>query len=332
MLESFDQELMKFTTHFLLTVFLTASVGCATAANNQVSPSVADLGATSNSSNNQTSIPQKAAPDQVVKELYDLHQTGKSPLHSTKRALFEKYFSTDFVILIWTNGKDPNLINKLAIENDILYGAEALRGQIKNLNVGKAQVNGKKAVVSVTYVASDEGSQDFTQTLTYEMVEETGGWRISDVKCDEFYSGSLVNLIKSLKNTGKEFDEKAGETSKPPFIGKKWFVTAPGNSGAGTPQHYLTINSQNLLFCGFVQTNQASGEKVQEEVALGKFKTNFECNFKNEIGGNHFYQIKGNYIYELDANMKVTKSADCCKVGSDSDEECECKGEFVAEN
>jgi hypothetical protein len=125
-------------------------------------------------------------------------------------------------------------------------------------------------------------------------------------------AGSLVGVVTDLEKTSKEENAKLDEEFKdvkPPFVGKRWFVTDRAGSGSGTPQYYLKINENNYAFCGFVQTNQADGTVTEEEIALGKFRKAFDCNFKNELGGNHSYQIEGNYIYELDKNKKIIRSS-----------------------
>lgn len=326
---------MRFTKYFLMTIFLAVSVSCSAAVkdNQIVSPNVSDSGTAINSSNEENSTAQNNAPDAVVKELYKLHDADKSPLYEKKnRATVEKFFSKNFVNLIWTSGDEPNLMNKLAIEGDPLYGTSGT-GKVKNLSVGKAQINGDKATVTASFEKSEDGAKFEKNSAIYELVKDNSDWRISDIKIADFYSGSLIGLINNLKKTSEESKDSAPELTniKPPFVGTRWFVTEPGVSGSGTPRYYLKINSENYMFCGFVQTNQASGEETKEEVALGKFKKVFDCNFKNDLGGNHRYKVEGNNIYELNAKGQIQKSEDCCKAGSDS-EECECKGEFISGN
>jgi len=327
---------MKYTKHLLTIAFLTTSLSCANAASsdqtNATTPNASDSGASSGYSNNETSTQQKAAPDDVVKELYKLHDTDKSPLYTAKdRAAMEKYFSKDFVDLVWVGGEKPNLMNKLALDGDALYGSQMSAVKIKKLDVGKAQINGKNASVPVNYEATGEGQESEKGSLTYELVRENAGWRIANIKCEGFSTGSLIGLIKSLLETSEESNkelDKGSENVKPPFVGTRWFVTRPTSSGTGTPRYYLTINAENYMFCGFVQTNQADGMETKEEVALGKFKDKFNCVFKNESGGSHNYRIEGNYIYETNNNDQVIKSKACCKSGDDS-QECRCKGEFI---
>ena len=296
--------------------FVTASISCSTAANanqtNAISQNTAEPEPASSSSERTNSDSQIAAPDATVRELYKLHDADRSPLYKAKnRAEMEKFFSKDFVNLVWTNGSEPNLMNKIAIEGDALTGLDSL-SKVESENFGKAEITGNKASVPVTINALDEDGKKFKNTLNYELVKENSGWRVADIKYNGFYSDSLIDTIKNLQKTSKESDKELDEefrSDKPPFVGKRRFTTDKEGSGTGTPQFYLKINENNYAFCGFMQTNQASGEVTEEEIPLGKFKNKFDCNFKNELGGKHSYQIKGNFIYELDDNKKIIEGS-----------------------
>lgn len=327
---------MRYIKYTLTIVFLAFSISCTTAANgNQANANLPDgvsSAASSSASNDETSARQNTTPDAIVKELYKLHDADKSPLYKAKdRAAMEKYFAEDFVDLVWVGGKEPNLMNKLAVEGDALYGTSGV-GKAKNLNVGKPQINGDKAIVTADFETAEEDAKYEKKSAIYEMVKEKAGWRIADVKINGFYSGSLIETVKNLKKTGVESDKEIDAEFtiiKPPFVGTRSFVTDPAGSGIGTPRYYLTINAENYMFCGFEQTNQADGTETKEEIPLGRFKKIFECNFKDETGGKHKYKVEGNYIYELDKDNQVIKSEDCCPSGSESDKQCECKGAFT---
>lgn len=309
---------MKYTKYVLTLAFLAVSIGCSTAANgeqnNAGSQNSGDSGTASSDSGSGISESQTAAPDAVVKELYKLHDADKSPLYKAEnRAEMGKFFSKSFLDVIWvkTDKGEDNSMNKLAIEGDALYGISGL-GKAKNLNVDKAKINGDKATVTANFETSEDDGKYEKSSATYEMVKENSGWRIADIKIDGFYSGSLIGTVTNLEKTSKEENKKLDEEFKdvkPPFVGKRWFVTDRENSGSGTPQYYLKINENNYAFCGFVQTNQADGTVTEEEIPLGKFRKTFDCNFKNELGGKHSYQVEENYIYELDANKKIIQSS-----------------------
>jgi len=306
---------MKYTNYILTIAFLAFSISCSTTANgNQtsvLSQNAADSGTASSLANNETSEAQTAAPEAVVRELYKLHNADKSPLYKAKnRVEMEKFFAKDFVNLIWVGGSEPNLMNKLAIEGDVLTGIDSL-SQSEGENVGKAEINGSKATVPVTINAVDEEKKKYKNTLNYELVKESTGWRVADIKYDGFYSNSLIGTIKNMQAEGKKIDKEIDEefrSDKPPFVGKRWFTTDKEGSGTGTPQFYLKINENNYAFCGFMQTNQADGEVTQEEVPLGLFKNKFDCNF-TKIDEKHSYQVKGNFIYELDKNKKIIEDS-----------------------
>lgn len=307
---------MRFTRYFLTFAFLAITINCtnATEANqtNAVSQNVSDSGTAGNSEETATSEAQTAAPEATVKELIKLHNTDKSPLYKAKnRAEMEKFFSKDFVNLVWVGGKEPNLMNNLAIDADLLLGLDGL-SKSEGETIGKAEINGNKAIVPVTINVIDDNNEKSKNNLSYELVKENSGWRVSDIKDKKSNESMLVGTIKNLQKTSKEAEKELDEefrSDKPPFTGKRWFNTDKEASGIGTPQFYLKINENNYAFCGFVQTNQASGEVTEEEIPLGLFKNKFDCNFKNELGGKHSYQVKGNAIYELDKNKKIIEES-----------------------
>lgn len=304
---------MKFTKYILTAVFLAFSASCSTAADNNqsnaVSQNSAESGTASSISDKETSEAQTAAPDAVVKELLKLHKTDKSPLYRAKtRAEMEKFFSKDFVNLVWTGGSEPNLMNKLPIDGDLLLGLDPLSNS-EGETVGKARIDGDQATVPVTINVIDANDEKSKNLDNYELVKEKGGWRVSDVKHS---TGSLVGTIRNLQKTAKDSDKDLDEefrSDKVPFVGKRWFNTDKEGSGSGTPQYYLRITEDNYAFCGFVQTNQASGKVTEEELPLGKFRKTFDCNFKNDLGGKYSYQVEGNYIYELDKNDKIIEES-----------------------
>lgn len=309
---------------YLLAVLCIASASCAsqTGVNqtNASDPAIAsgfsDRGTTGN-----------AAPDEVVKALFKLHNADKSPLYKAKdRTEMEKYFSKDFVNLIWVGGNEPNLINKLAIEGDVLTGLDG-SSNFESHDVGKPRIDGDSATVPVTITASYEDKKKFQESVNYELIKESAGWRISDIKHDGNSVVALINNLKKLADEGAN-DEELTDV-KPPFVGTRWFATDPSANGTGTPRYYLKINENNYAFCGYVQTNQADGTDTKEEVPLGKFKKIFNCDFKEFPTPK--YKVEGNYIYQLDKNGQVARSENCCRAGDDP-ETCECKGEFVKIN
>lgn len=326
---------MKFAKYLLTIAYLAVSISCSTAANtNQTNAglqNISDSGTVINTADNENPETQTAAPDTVVKELLKLHKADKSPLYRAKtRAEMERFFAEDFVNLVWVGGNEPNLMNKLAIDSDLLMGLNGLSKSVGE-SIEKAKIDGNKATVPVTINVIDENGEKFKNLYDYELVKETGGWRVSDVKYNKSNGGSMVGTIKDLQKAAKESEkelDKEFENVKPPFVGTRWFVIEPGISGSGTPQYYLKINENNYAFCGFIQTNQADGTDTEEEVPLGRFKKIFNCNFnKDGMGVSRKFKVEGNYIYEVDKNNQVVKADECCLVGSDS-EKCECKSEF----
>lgn len=129
-----------------------------------------------------------AEPDEVVADLYKQHDADKSPFFQTaNRALVDKYFAQSTADLIWQDAID-SAGEVGALGADPLYNAQDT--DIKNFKIGKGEIKGKSATVTVTFTNFGE-----KQTLEFDLVQEKGNWKIENIKYDD--GSSLLQILKS---------------------------------------------------------------------------------------------------------------------------------------
>lgn len=178
---------MKITGILLLFAGLFLAAGCSTSKNESSSPSSettvrpTDPAPTTDSpapgaegSGAETDL-DKVSPDQVVKQLYDLHQKEKSPFFQTKnRPLLDRFFDKTLADLIWNDlNSDRDEVGVL--DFDVLYNAQD--AEIKKLSVGPASIEGEKAAVGVAF--ENYGRKE---NLTFSLTKRGDAWRISDIR------------------------------------------------------------------------------------------------------------------------------------------------------
>jgi hypothetical protein len=135
-----------------------------------------------------TTSPKSA--DALVAELYKAHDQKRGPFFQTKsRALLNKYFEKSLADMIWKDRVSSK--NEVGVlDGDPLYDAQDM--EIKNFAIGKAESEGAKAKVTVTF-------ENFGQkkTLVFMLGKGGTGWRINDI--DYGSEGTLRAWFKKGK-------------------------------------------------------------------------------------------------------------------------------------
>ena len=147
------------------------------------------LGASAATALAQSTTKQKS-PDALVAELYKAHDQKRGPFYQTKsRPLLYEYFEKSLADMIWKD-RVSSKGEVGVLDGDPLYDAQDM--EIKNFAIGKAEVDGAKAKVPVTF-------ENFGQkkTLTFMLGKGTTGWRINDI--DYGQEGTLRGWFKQGK-------------------------------------------------------------------------------------------------------------------------------------
>lgn len=135
----------------------------------------------------QTSAQKQMSPDALVADLYKVHNQKRGPFFQTRsRVLVNKYFEKSLADMIWKDRISAK--NEVGvIDGDPLYDAQDM--EIKNFAIGKAEYEGAKAKVPVTF-------ENFGQkkTLVFMLAKGTTGWRINDI--DYGQEGTLRGWFK----------------------------------------------------------------------------------------------------------------------------------------
>lgn len=127
------------------------------------------------------------SPRQLVVNLYAQHKT-RSPFFQTKsRALLDKFFDRTLAGLIWRDARSSGE-EVGALDGDPLFNAQDM--EIKNFVIGAATVGAQAAEVPVSF-------ENFgvKHKITFQIVAEPRGWRISNILYDE--GASLVDILRS---------------------------------------------------------------------------------------------------------------------------------------
>lgn len=128
----------------------------------------------------------KAAPEDLVKELYKAGQE-KSPFFQNKnRKLLDHYFAKELADLIWKDAQTPEG-EVGALDFDPLYNAQDT--EITKLVISKAKTKDGKTTVPVTFMNFDE-----KHSITFDLVQKDVVWKISDIDY-----GKGMTLLKQLK-------------------------------------------------------------------------------------------------------------------------------------
>jgi|GEM_PF-830740 len=151
------------------------------------SNSTPEISATPDSGSGKAPI---GSPEDLVADLYKAHDAQKSPFFQTKdRALVDKYFVKSLADLIWKDAVSSNANNEVGvIAGDPLYNAQDM--EIKNFSIGKGDVKGDSATVTVTFVNFDQ-----KQSVKFLLKNVNNAWKISDIAYNNI--DSLVNWFKA---------------------------------------------------------------------------------------------------------------------------------------
>ncbi len=128
--------------------------------------------------------------DALVADLYKAHDQKRGPFFQTKsRALLYKYFEKSLADMIWKD-RVSSKGEVGVLDGDPLYDAQDM--EIKNFAIGKAEAEGAKAKVTVTF-------ENFGQkkTLVFMLGKGSTGWRINDI--DYGSEGTLRGWFKQGK-------------------------------------------------------------------------------------------------------------------------------------
>ncbi|HSK73536.1 MAG TPA: DUF3828 domain-containing protein [Pyrinomonadaceae bacterium] len=172
-----------------------------------------EIAAAQASSSSNSNPAQQISPDALVKDLYKVHgqdfeNQSERILDGKSRRLLDKYFDKNLADLFW---KDLTLHQEEVgvIDFDPFYNAQDI--EIKNLSVGKAQIEGEKATVAVTF-----NNYSQKETVTYLLAKKNGAWKISDIR---YKSGDTLlkyfkeNAQSEASNRNFEGTYQVGETT-----------------------------------------------------------------------------------------------------------------------
>ncbi len=146
------------------------------------------------------------SPRQLVVNLYAQHKT-RSPFFQRKsRALLDKFFDRTLAGLLWRDAHSSG-DEVGALDGDPLFNAQDM--EIKNFVIGAGTVGAQAAEVPVSF-------ENFgvKHKITFQIVAERGGWKISNILYDE--GASLVDILRS--------DQSRTQTVKV-------YLVAPGDEG-----------------------------------------------------------------------------------------------------
>ncbi|HEU5238428.1 MAG TPA: DUF3828 domain-containing protein [Pyrinomonadaceae bacterium] len=122
----------------------------------------------------QSTANKQVSADALVKDLYKVHTQKRGPFYQTKsRALLYKYFEKSLADMIWKD-RVTSKGEVGALDGDPLYDAQDF--DIKNFAIGKAEYEGTKARVPVTFENIGE-----KKSLVFLLGKGTTGWRINDI-------------------------------------------------------------------------------------------------------------------------------------------------------
>lgn len=130
-------------------------------------------------------------PESVVKELYKIHDqdlkgSGDRILTRKNRKTIDKFFDKTLADFIWKD-LTTHVDEVGVLDFDPFYNAQDF--EIKSFTVGLPKVSGGKATVTVKF-------QNFEkkETLSYQLVKEKKGWKISDIKYSD--GSSLLGYFR----------------------------------------------------------------------------------------------------------------------------------------
>ena len=130
------------------------------------------------------------SPEALVADLYKAHDQKRGPFFQTRsRALLDKYFEKSLADMIWKD-RVSSKGEVGVLDGDPLYDAQDM--EIKNFAIGKAETEGAKARVPVTF--ENLGQK---KTLVFILGKGTTGWRINDI--DYGSEGTLRSWFKKGK-------------------------------------------------------------------------------------------------------------------------------------
>ena len=122
----------------------------------------------------QATTSKQMGPEALVADLYKAHDQKRGPFFQTRsRALLTKYFEQSLANMIWKD-RVTSKGEVGVLDGDPLYDAQDM--EIKNFAIGKADVDGAKAKVNVTF-------ENFGQkkSLVFMLAKGATGWRINDI-------------------------------------------------------------------------------------------------------------------------------------------------------
>ena len=230
---------MKIQIWILFALILFTNISCQIGKSEDVESNTEEktavaAGASSEIETNQqpdktTDVSQQPAPEALISELYKQHQKSLNNLESNRdaiiqsrsRAPIDKYFDKNLADLIWEDlSTHKGEIGK--IDFDLFTNSQD--PNIKNLIVGQAKIQGNKATVPVSF--SNYGKKE---TITYQLVEQSGLWKISDIKYENLQS--LLQYFKEEEQNVSDTDSSNGSFEGAYQVGKTTCTVKPVKAG-----------------------------------------------------------------------------------------------------
>ena len=120
----------------------------------------------------------RLSPNALVADLYRAHNHKHSPFFQTRsHALVYQYFEKGLADLIWKDAVTSKG-EVGALDGDPLYDAQDT--EIKKFVIGQPIYESGKARVNVTFT-----NFGVTKSFVFTLINERGGWRISDIDYGE---------------------------------------------------------------------------------------------------------------------------------------------------
>lgn len=134
---------------------------------------------------------KQTSPETLVANLYKAHDHKRGPFDQEKnRTLLYAYFEKSLADMIWKD-RVTSKGEVGVIDGDPLYDAQDF--EIKNFAIGKAEIDGAKARVPVSF--ENLGAK---KNLSFMLVKGTTGWRISDIDYGQ-QEGTMRSWFKQGK-------------------------------------------------------------------------------------------------------------------------------------
>ena len=193
---------MKLAKYLLASTFVLSALGCgflrsesAAAANgepkvSQPAPDSTPTQIRAAATNTKTVAPQDT-PEMLLRDLYRVHGedfkgSKDRIINSKSRKFLDKYFDKNLADLIWKD-MTTHVDEVGVIDFDLFYAAQD--ADVKNVQVGRADIKGDRATVAVSF--TNFGTRE---RIVYKLAKENGAWKIADIEYKD--GGTLLKYFK----------------------------------------------------------------------------------------------------------------------------------------